>query len=201
MSRIFRLARGIGVNDSDRKSVCSPSRFRVSLPVRHLCIPRYDRGLPLIPDGENDTVLPAVRIFGAEIEKAVPTGEVPTQIERVVQCLKDTGLHEEGIFRLSPDSVQVEQIRMSMDRVEYSDNRKRVTYIENNILSELSTQRRDLLALLMDLLRVTSEHAEFNKMHPRNLAAVWTPNLVRCESLEEELKFLATSQKFIEVLI
>lgn len=38
-------------------------------------------------------------------------------------------------------------------------------------------------------------------MHPRNLAAVWTPNLVRCESLEEELKFLATSQKFIEVMI
>jgi hypothetical protein len=38
-------------------------------------------------------------------------------------------------------------------------------------------------------------------MKPSNLAAVWTPNLIRCESLQEELRMLATSQQFIQVLI
>lgn len=65
----------------------------------------------------------------------------------------------------------------------------------------MSDQRRDMLALIVRLLRSTANNYEENKMHPRNLAAVWTPNLVRCESLEEEMRMLATSQKFIEVMI
>ena len=76
----------------------------------------HDRGLSPIPEGENANLLPAVRIFGAEVERVAPTGKVPTQIERVVRQLMDTGLTEEGIFRLSPDAEQVEQIRVSMDR-------------------------------------------------------------------------------------
>lgn len=85
--------------------------------------------------------------------------------------------------------------------IEYSDDRKRVKYIEDNIFSELSNQRLKLLGLIVRLLRKTADQAEINKMYPRNLAAVWTPNLVRCESLEEEMKLLVTSQKFVEVLI
>lgn len=58
-----------------------------------------------------------------------------------------------------------------------------------------------MLSLVIRLLRKTAANYEQNKMHPRNLAAIWTPNLIRCESIQEEMRMLATSQKFIEVLI
>lgn len=90
------------------------------IPLEKMFVPPvvsgHDRGLSPIPEGENANLLPAVRIFGAEVERVAPTGNVPTQIERVVRQLMDTGLKEEGIFRLSPDAEQVEQIRVSMDR-------------------------------------------------------------------------------------
>ena len=76
----------------------------------------HDRGLPPVLEGENEAILPSVRIFGAEVERAAPSGEIPNQILKVVKQLEKTGLEEEGIFRLSPDTIQVEQIRMSMDR-------------------------------------------------------------------------------------
>lgn len=72
--------------------------------------------MPLIPEGQNATALPTVKIFGAEVERSAPTGAIPRQILKVVKQLERSGLEEEGLFRLSPDSVQVEQIRMSMDR-------------------------------------------------------------------------------------
>lgn len=61
-------------------------------------------------------MLPAIRIFGAEVERAAPDGAIPTQIKKVVRYLEASGLQEEGLFRHSPDTVQVEQIRVSMDR-------------------------------------------------------------------------------------
>ena len=65
----------------------------------------------------------------------------------------------------------------------------------------MNSQRKSLLALVIKLLRKTAAKYEQNKMHPRNLAAIWTPNLIRCESLQEEMRMLATSQKFVEALI
>lgn len=85
--------------------------------------------------------------------------------------------------------------------VEVPGDDQRVKYIKREILSKMSDQRIKLLALVIRLLRQTANLAEFNQMKPRNLAAVWTPNLVRCESLQDELKMLATSQKFIEIMI
>lgn len=77
----------------------------------------HDRGLSPIPEGQNTVLLPAVRIFGAEVERVIPSGgELPSQIERVVRQIEATGLEEEGLFRLSPDATQVEQIRVAMDR-------------------------------------------------------------------------------------
>lgn len=76
----------------------------------------HDRGLPPVREGENELILPAVRIFGAEVERAAPSGEIPNQIIKVVRQLETTGLQEEGLFRLSPDTAQVERIRVSMDR-------------------------------------------------------------------------------------
>lgn len=58
-----------------------------------------------------------------------------------------------------------------------------------------------MLALVIRLLRKTAANYEQNKMHRRNLAAIWTPNLIRCESIQDEMRMLTTSQKFIEVLI
>jgi Rho GTPase-activating protein 1 len=90
------------------------------LPIEKVFIPPlvtgYDRGMPPVPAGHNVDILPAVKIFGAEVERAAPTGEVPAQIQRVFKQLEETGLQEEGLFRLSPDEQQVEQIRISMDR-------------------------------------------------------------------------------------
>lgn len=65
----------------------------------------------------------------------------------------------------------------------------------------MSSQRRSMLSLVIRLLRKTAANYEQNKMHPRNLAAIWTPNLIRCESIQDEMRMLATSQKFIESLI
>lgn len=90
------------------------------IPLERVFVPPvvsgHDRHLSPIPQGENANLLPAVRIFGAEVERAVPSGEVPSQIEKVVRHLAESGLKEEGLFRLSPDTEQVEQIRISMDR-------------------------------------------------------------------------------------
>ncbi len=77
---------------------------------------RHDRGLPLIPKGQGGKVLPALTLFGADVEKAEPDGAVPRQLLKVVQALDESGLEEEGLFRMSPDAVQIEQIRMAMDR-------------------------------------------------------------------------------------
>lgn len=77
----------------------------------------------------------------------------------------------------------------------------RVSYIRKEVISKLSNQRRRLLAALFRLLHKTADNWEVNKMKPRNLAAVWTPNLIRYENPQEELKMLNISQKFIEIMI
>lgn len=77
----------------------------------------------------------------------------------------------------------------------------RIAYIRREVLSRLSNQRRCLLAALFRLLHKTASSWEVNRMKPRNLAAVWTPNLVRYENPQEELKMLHVSQKFVEIMI
>lgn len=84
---------------------------------------------------------------------------------------------------------------------DYSADEDRRRFIQKHILAAMSDQRREMLGLILRLLKDTAQNLERNKMHSRNLAAVWTPNLIRCESPEEEMTLLRTSQKFIEVLI
>lgn len=90
------------------------------IPIDKVFIPPvvtgHDRGLAPVPEGQNEVLLPAIKIFGAEVERAAPTGEVPSQVLKVMRQLESVGLQEEGIFRLSPDAIQAEQIRMSLDR-------------------------------------------------------------------------------------
>lgn len=85
--------------------------------------------------------------------------------------------------------------------VEHNDDNDRAQYIRRNVLGEMTTQRRALLALVIGLLYKTAQHADVNRMQPKNLAAVWTPNLIRCESIQDEMRMLPVSQKFIEILI
>lgn len=116
----------------------------------------------------------------------LPTPLIPPVVYKDFGGLFGTPLAEHG--RLKPI-------------IDLSSDKERCSYIKRSILNKMSDQRRALLGLIIRLLRKTANNYEENKMHPRNLAAVWTPNLVRCESLEEEMRMLATSQKFIEVMI
>ncbi len=68
-------------------------------------------------------------------------------------------------------------------------------------MDKLTPQRQALLALIVGLLKRTAANQKVNRMTARNLASVWAPNLIRCPSLEEEMRLLSVSQKFIEIMI
>jgi hypothetical protein len=231
------------------KPVDSLDQLAEYVPMEHIFVPpavtafeggHYQPMQQEEPTAVQSTV-PTVRIFGAEVERSQPGGGVPKQILRVVAALEASGLRDEGIFRLSPEPVQIEQIRLSMDRgydVDLSifpiytvaaafkayyrqlptpvippstyeslphllelDESSRVEYIRSHVLDKMSHQRLTLLALAMRMLRLTAAQAEVNRMPPRNLAAVWAPNLIRCDSLQEEMQMLAVSQRTIEIMI
>ena len=74
-------------------------------------------------------------------------------------------------------------------------------YIKKYILEQMTEKKVQMLGILCRLLQRTAEKESVNNMKPRNLAAVWAPTLIRCETIQEEMKLLATSQKFIEILI
>lgn len=92
------------------------------VPIKDERIPAVVRGFDhgLSPIGEEggamEAALPAIRIFGAEVERVEPSGQVPRQILRVVRQLEEKGIDQEGIFRVAADPTEQEQIRMSMDR-------------------------------------------------------------------------------------
>jgi len=98
----------------------SLEEFEQVVPIRNIFVPPlvtgHDRGLPPVAEGHNDVAMPKFRMFGAEVEQVAIEGEVPRQILKVTTQLRATGLTEEGLFRLSPDGSQVEEIRISMDR-------------------------------------------------------------------------------------
>lgn len=58
-----------------------------------------------------------------------------------------------------------------------------------------------LLAKLMYLLYKVSLQSDINKMSARNLAIVWSPNLIRHEDMQEDLASMASSTKLVEAMI
>ena len=85
--------------------------------------------------------------------------------------------------------------------LDYADDHFRNRFIREKIFPYLTAQRLNLLGLVITLLRKTANKSALNNMRAKNLAAVWTPNLIRYESPVEEMEHLALSQKFVEVLI
>lgn len=102
------------------ESVDSLEELEKMLPLDRIFVPPlvsgHDRGQSPVAEDENENLMPAIKIFGNEVERVAPAGEIPRQISKVVEALEESGLREEGLFRLAPDAEQVEQIRMSMDR-------------------------------------------------------------------------------------
>jgi hypothetical protein len=64
--------------------------------------------------GHTEKGPPAVAATG--VTEAKDEGDVPASILRVAASLEASGLEDVGIFRLSPDPTQIEQIKLSIDR-------------------------------------------------------------------------------------
>ena len=148
----------------------------------------------------------------------------------------------DGIFRRSPDTPVLNQLRKAIDRgvdLDYSDydsgtvacllkayvrefpeplippslypilgdlfNYQSVEaqgkFIRKTILNPMPMQSVFFLGRLMALLAAVASHSGRNNMSARNLAIVWSPNLIRHERAEDEMKTLKVSHQLIEFMI
>jgi hypothetical protein len=74
-------------------------------------------------------------------------------------------------------------------------------HIRTFFLSAVPPQSMSLLAEIIGLLKATIEHSARNGMSMKSVVTVWTPNLIRHEDVEEEVRRIPASQKLVRCLI
>jgi len=74
-------------------------------------------------------------------------------------------------------------------------------FIKSSILSPMSHQTRSFLGHLVYLLNAVKERSGVNHMGAKNLAIVWTPNLIRHERAEDEMACIKVSHLIVEYMI
>lgn len=185
---------------------------------------------------------PSVRVFAVPMHLASPDGTIPARIGVLMEYIEARLLDLDGIFRRSPDTPVLNQLRKAIDRgvdLDYDDydggtvacllkayvrelpdplippelypnlgdffnhqgDEAVGRFIRRTFLAQMSDQTVFFLGRLMRLLSLVADHASVNKMGARNLAIVWSPNLIRHERPEDEMKTLQVCHKMIEFMI
>lgn len=88
-----------------------------------------------------------------------------------------------------------------IDPADYSETNVAVDLVRQNIISHLPPQSYELLKSLMWLLNRIAKEEASNRMGARNLSICWTPNLVVAEGVEEQMRYMKTSQATVSLMI
>lgn len=74
----------------------------------------------------------------------------------------------------------------------------RQSFLEGEALGE---REKRVLADICHLLKEVAAHEEMNQMNLQALGMVWAPNLIRPDSMQEEMQLNKAARKLIEYLI
>lgn len=88
-----------------------------------------------------------------------------------------------------------------IDPADYSEPAVAIDLVRQNILARLPPQKHLLLKQLMWLLNRVAREEATNRMGARNLAICWSPNLVVAEGVEEQMRYMKTSQATVCLMI
>ncbi|KAF9941229.1 hypothetical protein BGZ65_004474 [Modicella reniformis] len=162
-----------------------------------------------LPENQQDD---ATRIFGAPLERLMgPNGEkgLPKFVQDCISNLIQKGLYVEGLFRRSPSSAMLKQVRAAYDRgspvnlaefdihisAQGDDKTSIVEFIKKEIISQVSHNNLVLMMEVFRLLKMVADMHGFNKMTAFNLAVVMSPNMVRHEDVMQEIAMSAVSSR------
>lgn len=92
------------------------------LPLDRIEVPAviraWERGDTIDPEEGTLQIaaLPAVKLYGASLETAEPSGGIPDKIRVIIEYLEENAMEYEGIFRKSPEAILMSKLKHALDR-------------------------------------------------------------------------------------
>jgi hypothetical protein len=111
------------------------------------------------------------------------------------------GLLKAWVRELPEPLIPVGTYHRLMDVLELEGQAACVHYIQQNFLEPMGARERKILGDIMRMLRAVADNAAINEMTPMALAMVWTPNLIRPRTPQEEMQLNKSSRRLVQYII